>query len=65
MNKIQRRDSNLKLEQSRGREAMAAKTERLRELRLAKEAEDREAAVSVAHAKPESDTAKPQRSRQT
>jgi hypothetical protein len=44
---------------------MAAKTERLRELRLAKEAENREAAASGAHAKPETDTVKPKRSRQT
>jgi hypothetical protein len=41
---IKTRESILKLEQQREREAMAAKTERLRELRLAKEAADRAAA---------------------
>jgi hypothetical protein len=38
------RESKLKLEQQRAREALSAKTERLRELRLAKEAADKEAA---------------------
>jgi hypothetical protein len=38
------RETNLRLEQEREREATAAKTERLRQLRLAKEAADREAA---------------------
>jgi hypothetical protein len=37
-------ESNLKLEQEREREALSAKTERLRALRLAKEAADKEAA---------------------
>jgi len=38
------RESKLKLEQQRAREALSAKTERLRALRLAKEAADKEAA---------------------
>jgi hypothetical protein len=38
------RESSLKLEQVREREALSAKTARLRELRLAKEAADKEAA---------------------
>jgi len=38
------RESNLKVEQEREREALAAKTERLRALRLAKEAAEKEAA---------------------
>jgi hypothetical protein len=41
---INTRETNLRLEQQREREATAAKTERLRQLRLAKEAADREAA---------------------
>lgn len=65
MDKIQRRDSNLKFEETRNREALAAKTQRLRDLRLAKEAEDREAAASVEDATKEINTAKPKRSRQT
>ena len=65
MDKIQRRDSNLKFEETRSREALAAKTQRLRELRLAKEAEDKEAAASAENAAKELNTAKPKRSRQT
>jgi hypothetical protein len=38
------RESSLRLEQQRAREALSAKTERLRALRLAKEAADKEAA---------------------
>jgi len=43
MKPINTRETNLKIEQERAGEAMAAKTERLRELRLAKEAADTEA----------------------
>ena len=39
------RESKLKLEQRRAREALSAKTERLRALRLAKEVADKEAAA--------------------
>jgi hypothetical protein len=38
------RESNLKVEQERQRDALSAKTERLRALRLAKEAAEKEAA---------------------
>jgi hypothetical protein len=43
---VQKRESDLKLEQERVREAMAFKTARLRELRLAKEAADRSAVIA-------------------
>lgn len=50
------RESSLKLEQEREREALEQKTARLRELRLAKEAADRKTAgpapVTVKRAKP-------------
>jgi hypothetical protein len=46
------RESKLKLEQQRAREALSAKTERLRELRLAKEAADKEAAGPAPVRKP-------------
>ena len=41
LSSAQKRESDFKLEQERAREAMALKTVRLRELRLAKEAADR------------------------
>jgi len=44
INPTNARETSLKLQQEREREEMAAKTERLRQLRLAKEAADREAA---------------------
>jgi hypothetical protein len=47
MNQAQRRDSNIKLERKQSSETLATKTQRLRELRLAKEAADREAAPAV------------------
>jgi len=43
LSSAQKRVSDFKLEQERAREAMALKTVRLRELRLAKEAADRSA----------------------
>jgi len=45
-------ETSLKLQQERERDAMAAKTEHLRELRLAKEAADREAAGPALMRKP-------------
>ena len=44
LSSAQKRESDFKLEQERAREAMALKTARLRELRLAKEEADRSAA---------------------
>ena len=41
LSSAQKRESDFKLEQEHAREAMALKTARLRELRLAKEAADR------------------------
>jgi hypothetical protein len=58
----QKRDANFKIEQEREREAMALKTARLRELRLAKEAEDTKTAPPPRRA---DRPAKPRRSRQT
>ena len=52
MKPINTRETNLKIEQERAREAMAAKTERLRELRLAKEAADTEATGPAPTRKP-------------
>jgi hypothetical protein len=49
---INTRETSLKLQQERERDAMAAKTERLRELRLAKELADREAAGPAPARKP-------------
>lgn len=46
LSKTQKRESSVKLEQEREHDAMVEKTARLRELRLAKEAADREAAAS-------------------
>jgi hypothetical protein len=51
LNRSKKPDSTLKVEQERERDAMVEKTARLRALRLAKEAADREAA-SVAAATP-------------
>jgi hypothetical protein len=62
LGKAQKRNDDLKLEQEREREAMAVKTARLRELRLAKEAEDRKTAVPTLRAARPS---KPRRSKQT
>jgi len=45
LSQSQRREANFKLEQEREYQAMVSKTARLRELRLAKEAADKEAAA--------------------
>jgi hypothetical protein len=63
MNKTQKREENFKLEQERERAAIALKTARLRELRLAKEAEGKE--QQVAAAPPAARAAKTRRSKQT
>jgi hypothetical protein len=62
LSKAQKRDSDFKLEQEREREAMVLKTARLRELRLAKEAEERKTAVPTLRA---ARPPKPRRSKQT
>jgi hypothetical protein len=58
-----KRETSLKLDQEREHQAMVQKTARLRELRLAKEAAEREAAPSVAPTNAR--RTKPRRSRQT
>jgi hypothetical protein len=63
MSKTQKREASFKLEQERESEAIALKTARLRELRLAKEAADREQAPEAARSAPRAQ--KPRRSRQT
>jgi hypothetical protein len=63
LKKSQKREESFKLEQAREHEAMTLKTTRLRELRLAKEAEDRRSQETATPlSKP---SAKPRRSRQT
>lgn len=62
LSKTQKREASFKLEQEREHEAMALKTARLRELRLAKEAAESKAAAS---APPQPRAPKPRRSRQT
>jgi hypothetical protein len=62
LGRAQKREASFKLDQEREHEAMALKTARLRELRLAKEAADKAAEAS---APPVSRPAKPRRSRQT
>jgi hypothetical protein len=62
LGKAQKRDDDFKLEQEREREAMALKTARLRELRLAKEAEDQKTASP---ARQTARAPRPRRSRQT
>jgi hypothetical protein len=62
LSKTQKRESNFKLEQQRESEALALKTARLRELRLAKEAAEESAAAA---APPARRTTKPRRSKQT
>ena len=62
LGKAQKRDDDFKLEQEREREAMALKTARLRELRLAKEAEDQRTAPP---ARQTARSPRPRRSRQT
>jgi hypothetical protein len=62
LNKTKKRESDFKLEQQRENEALAMKTARLRELRLAKEAADGSA---VATNPPPARRPKPRRSKQT
>jgi len=62
LGRAQKREASFKLDQEREYEAMALKTARLRELRLAKEAADKATEVS---APPTARPAKPRRSRQT
>jgi hypothetical protein len=47
LNQSKKREASFKLEQEREYEAMVSKTTRLRELRLAKEAADQEAAAML------------------
>jgi hypothetical protein len=47
LNKTKKKEQNFKQEQERERDALAVKSARLRELRLAKEAADREAAEAA------------------
>ncbi len=63
LNKSQKREASFKLEQAQENEAMALKTARLRELRLAKEEEDKR--LQEASPPPAKRAAKPRRSRQT
>jgi hypothetical protein len=65
ISQVKRRDSHLKLEQQQRYEAIAAKTKRLRDLRLAKEAEDKKAAAASSATTRNTETSKPKRSRQT
>ena len=62
LNQTKKRESDFKLEQERESEALALKTARLRELRLAKEAADRSATVT---SPPPARRPKPRRSKQT
>ncbi|HEX2448451.1 MAG TPA: hypothetical protein VHK26_09740 [Methyloceanibacter sp.] len=62
MNRAQKRETNFKLEQEREHEAIALKTARLRELRLAKEAEEKK---QQAAASPPPRAPRPRRSKQT
>jgi hypothetical protein len=63
LNKAQKREASFKLEQEREHEAMMFKTARLRELRLAKEAEERKLQTSAPPAARRAP--KPRRSKQT
>ncbi len=63
LSKAQRREASFKLDQEREHEAMALKTARLRELRLAKEAEDAKLQRAAPPSAPRAP--KPRRSKQT
>ena len=63
LSKAQKREQSFKLEQERESEAVALKTARLRELRLAKEAEDEKLKAAVRPTAPRAP--KPRRSKQT
>ena len=52
LNQSKKREASFKWEQEREYEAMVAKTARLRELRLAKEAADNEAAALIPVSRP-------------
>ena len=62
LNKTQKRELDFKLEQKRESEALALKTARLRELRMAKDAAEQSA---VAASPPPARRSKPRRSKQT
>jgi hypothetical protein len=62
LSKNQKREASFKLDQEREHEAMALKTARLRELRLAKEAAEEKLAASTL---PAPRPVKPRRSKQT
>jgi hypothetical protein len=62
LNKTKKRESDFKLEQQRESEALALKTARLRELRLAKEAAEHSA---MANTPPLARRPKPRRSKQS
>jgi primosomal protein N'' len=63
LNKAQKREASVKLEQERDYEAMTLKIARLRELRLAKEAADKEKQTATPTPAPR--PPKPRRSKQT
>jgi hypothetical protein len=63
LSKAQKREQTFKLDQEREHEAMMLKTARLRELRLAKEAEDEKLKVAAPPSAPRA--VKPRRSKQT
>lgn len=59
LNQSKKRESSFKLDQEREHDAMVQKTARLRELRLAKEAADRETAALKPAARPKARRAAP------
>jgi hypothetical protein len=63
LSKTQKREATFKLDQEREHEAMTLKTARLRELRLAKEAEDEKLKAAAPPSAPRA--VKPRRSKQT
>jgi hypothetical protein len=63
LGRAQKREASFKLEQEREYEAMMHKTARLRELRLAKEAEDKKLQPATPPSAPR--PSKPRRSKQT
>jgi len=63
LGRTQKREASFKLDQERANEAMALKTARLRELRLAKEAEDKKLQAAAPPTSPR--PSKPRRSKQT
>jgi hypothetical protein len=65
LSQSRKRQESFKLDQKIANDAMAEKTARLRELRLAKEAADREAEAANPPATSAPKTRKPRRSKQT